>query len=499
MVLLCMAPAAWAQQPAAGAGADAVEAVLKQSIDAYTRDDVREAARLAATIKDAPDQTLRQRLVIAEILGLDAYRQDRFCAASEAWLSSAPQQKTGLTYLNLARLYQRHGDLLSARAHAQQAIAKGGLKNPQDAEQIIALSDRLDLAGPPTVLQDVLAGSNLRQIDPQQLIGYAEAFFAQLNGKTFLDDGNGTWSDDKLYLGYVDYQWCGPGRNMNFTGKTLGNSYTYRQSFRLDPATGTYRQVGAMLDTVIESVLVPASNNAAMLVSYEISKRGKRRQTAATLLELTPAGKLTGSTTVSGNTTTTSSSAIDSSRLPALTEAVRQAESRRVAQKDAARAERGGLLRSLIGAAVGGTMMAASGGGSEHVLGGALKGAQIFNQDNAAAASLGAAGDALLGTGSPAGATAGLAQSTPASYPTRPNLATGACAGFSEGNYRQKAVSGGGDQQLYTMCGQAFEYYTMYKRAIAQGYSEADANRTYAAHEQSARVAEGFLDSHGVD
>ena len=49
------------------------------------------------------------------------------------------------------------------------------------------------------------------------------------------------------------------------------------------------------------------------------------------------------------------------------------------------------------------------------------------------------------------------------------------------------------------MCGQAFEYYTMYKRAIAQGYSEADANRTYAAHEQSARVAEGFLDSHGVD
>ena len=84
-------------------------------------------------------------------------------------------------------------------------------------------------------------------------------------------------------------------------------------------------------------------------------------------------------------------------------------------------------------------------------------------------------------------------------YATRPNLATGACAGFTESNYRQKAVSGGGDQQLYTMCGQAFEYYTMYKRAIAQGYSEADANRTYAAHQQSAQVAQGYLQSHGAD
>jgi hypothetical protein len=39
----------------------------------------------------------------------------------------------------------------------------------------------------------------------------------------------------------------------------------------------------------------------------------------------------------------------------------------------------------------------------------------------------------------------------------------------------------------------------MYKRAIAQGYSEADANRTYAAHEDSARVAKGFLGSHGAN
>lgn len=45
------------------------------------------------------------------------------------------------------------------------------------------------------------------------------------------------------------------------------------------------------------------------------------------------------------------------------------------------------------------------------------------------------------------------------------------------------------------MCGQAFEYYIMYRRAIAQGYAEADANRTHAAHQQSALVANQYYAS----
>ena len=92
-----------------------------------------------------------------------------------------------------------------------------------------------------------------------------------------------------------------------------------------------------------------------------------------------------------------------------------------------------------------------------------------------------------------------MGSTAPGSYPTQPNLATGSCAGFTESNYREKAVSGGGDQQLYTMCGQAFEYYTMYKRAIAQGYSQADAERTYDAHRQAAATASGFLSSHAAN
>lgn len=62
----------------------------------------------------------------------------------------------------------------------------------------------------------------------------------------------------------------------------------------------------------------------------------------------------------------------------------------------------------------------------------------------------------------------------------------------------QAALNAAGDTALAAGTGDA-QLYTMYKRAIAQGYSEADANRTYAAHEDSARVAKGFLGSHGAN
>lgn len=70
-----------------------------------------------------------------------------------------------------------------------------------------------------------------------------------------------------------------------------------------------------------------------------------------------------------------------------------------------------------------------------------------------------------------------------------------ACAGFTEENYRQRALASGPDVQINSMCGQAFEYYTMYKRAIRQGYSEADAERTYQAHVQAAANAKSFYDN----
>ena len=78
-----------------------------------------------------------------------------------------------------------------------------------------------------------------------------------------------------------------------------------------------------------------------------------------------------------------------------------------------------------------------------------------------------------------------------AGFPVRASALDGspACSMMNEGNYREAALAEGPDQQLRALCGAAFEYYTMYKRAIEQGYSEADANRTYDAHQQAALVA----------
>lgn len=79
-------------------------------------------------------------------------------------------------------------------------------------------------------------------------------------------------------------------------------------------------------------------------------------------------------------------------------------------------------------------------------------------------------------------------------YPPKPNWLANeaACQGFTLENYRTYALSGGPDTQLKTLCGGAYEYYAMYLRAIRQGYSPADSDRTYAAYEGAARTAVSF-------
>jgi hypothetical protein len=166
---------------------------------------------------------------------------------------------------------------------------------------------------------------------------------------------------------------------------------------------------------------------------------------------------------------------------------VQQAQAQRAQQ--AAQAEEDDSGGGLLGALTMGAGAALGGGDASQVLGAAAQGASMADPGSGAANILGAAAGT---TGAPqmdvAGALMGNAAAGASSmagggsYPTKPNLAVGYCPGFTEGNYRQVAL-GGDDQQRNTLCGGAFEYYTMYKRAIAQGYSEADANRTYAAHE----------------
>jgi len=59
--------------------------------------------------------------------------------AIEAWQKAAPLSPNGETYLNLARVLHSEGRIPEAKEAARQAKAKGGLKNPADADKIINL------------------------------------------------------------------------------------------------------------------------------------------------------------------------------------------------------------------------------------------------------------------------------------------------------------------------------------------------------------------------
>ena len=67
------------------------------------------------------------------------YFTDKIEPAIEAWKKAAPLSPTGETYLNLARVLHAEGRVAEAREAARQAVAKGGLRKPEDAQKIINL------------------------------------------------------------------------------------------------------------------------------------------------------------------------------------------------------------------------------------------------------------------------------------------------------------------------------------------------------------------------
>ncbi|MBA3577434.1 MAG: hypothetical protein H0W39_07480 [Sphingomonas sp.] len=85
-----------------------------------------------------------------------------------------------------------------------------------------------------------------------------------------------------------------------------------------------------------------------------------------------------------------------------------------------------------------------------------------------------------------------VVEAVPALQPAEGNLASGTCSrfGMDEENYRQTALADGNDQQIRALCGQAYEYYSMYKRALSQRHPEAW--KTYDAHKKSAMVVNNF-------
>ena len=67
------------------------------------------------------------------------YFTDRIAQAIDAWQKAAPLSPNGETYLNLARVLHGEGRVAEAREAARQALAKGGLRKPEDAQKIINL------------------------------------------------------------------------------------------------------------------------------------------------------------------------------------------------------------------------------------------------------------------------------------------------------------------------------------------------------------------------
>lgn len=175
-------------------------------------------------------------------------------------------------------------------------------------------------------------------------------------------------------------------------------------------------------------------------------------------------------------------------------------------------AQQSGGDSGLFGALAFGFGAAMAGGNAEVVMGAAMKGMEMTTDNEQVRSAIAGQGDAMIasgldrmgggrgygtGTGGSMGMGIGDGGGGGGSYPTRPNALGGsaACSMMNESNYRDVGLSGGNDVQLKTMCAQAYEYYTMYKRAIAQGYSEADANRTYDAHQKAAMNAIHFYEN----
>lgn len=352
---------------------------------------LKDGDQATAWFRKAADQDDEDAL---DILGFIHQDNNNVCAAIDAWERAAPRRKDGSTYLNLAKLYWNQRDLASAWQSLRSAREKGGVTENDFTSRLAEVGDRLDRTESwrahierefPTLRDTATAGQRKASM---------EEFLSRIDNQIYVEQGPGTWSDDKLYIGYTEYTWCPQSGHVFFRGDTLDGKYESRQGFRLDPHTGVYRGVHYVVGTVIEVFLFPDLGTDEVVTKvYELNKRGKRgslMSNASLALQTDDRLKSTYFGPFNRKGTTTYYMPIDRSRLPALGVAVKQAETERKQASESRKSESSGLLRTLIGAAVGATVAGSAGGDTESVLGAALTGAQMFGGDGGASG--GAAG-----------------------------------------------------------------------------------------------------------
>ncbi|MEO6432384.1 MAG: hypothetical protein ABIO29_00185 [Sphingomicrobium sp.] len=168
---------------------------------------------------------------------------------------------------------------------------------------------------------------------------------------------------------------------------------------------------------------------------------------------------------------------------------------RRQAEAEAQQSEEGGIFGRALGGFLMGAML---GGGGEGSMDMAIAGAQAAAQGGNALEVINSIGSAVPGGGGGgAGATGGSMASSMSTAPVMPNTIGGSCPGMNEGNYRQVAVAGGGDTQMKSMCGLAYEHYNSYKNSVAQGYSAADQQLAYDVYQKSNQALQQFQSEAG--
>lgn len=167
----------------------------------------------------------------------------------------------------------------------------------------------------------------------------------------------------------------------------------------------------------------------------------------------------------------------------------------RAAEQRAAEAASGGNSGFLGGLAFG-LGAALAGGNAEVVMGAAMKGVEMTTDNEMTRSVLAGKGDAMMSSGLGGGAltgdaaiAAGMAGGSRATLASPPNFGSG-CSGMNADNYRDVALSGGGDVQMKTQCAMAYEHYNNYKKAVEQGYGEADVQRALDVYQKSAAYAE---------
>lgn len=115
------------------------EREYRQLYSIYANTDNAEAKVIEVINEGLSKGVLKEDYQVYLALAQSYYYTDRIGDAIAAWQKAAPLSPNGETYLNLARVLHGEGRIPEAREAARQAIAKGGLRKPEDAQKIINL------------------------------------------------------------------------------------------------------------------------------------------------------------------------------------------------------------------------------------------------------------------------------------------------------------------------------------------------------------------------